>query len=95
MLREGRVSSLYTVMPLLDRLASGSFDQTVRIWDAKTGQPLSTIEGYQSFARSVAFSRDGLHLETDQGSTLLPVTAPSGSFLAPQPLAKRIFVAER
>jgi hypothetical protein len=67
----------------------------VWVWDTKTGQPLSTIEGYQSYARSVAFSRDGLHLETDQGSTLLPVTAPSRFFLAPQPLAKRISVAER
>jgi WD40 repeat protein len=39
---------------------SGSYDKTVRLWDAVTGAPLETLEGHSSSAVSVAFSPDGL-----------------------------------
>ncbi len=39
-------------------LASASNDQTVRIWDAQTGQVQSTLNVY-SAVTSVAFSPDG------------------------------------
>ena len=42
-----------------DRLASASWDQTVRVWDAKTGQPLHTLQGHLSWVTSVAFSAAG------------------------------------
>jgi WD40 repeat protein len=42
-----------------DRLASASRDQTVRVWDAKTGQPLYTLEGHTGEVSSVAFSAAG------------------------------------
>jgi WD40 repeat protein len=42
-----------------DRLASASWDKTVRVWDAKTGQPLHTLEGHMDWIRSVAFSAAG------------------------------------
>jgi WD40 repeat protein len=38
-----------------DRLASGSYDKTVRIWDAKTGQPIHTLEGHTGPVSGVTF----------------------------------------
>jgi WD40 repeat protein len=40
-------------------LASGSGDQTVRLWDVKTGQARATLEGFAKSVTSVAFSGDG------------------------------------
>ena len=40
-------------------LASASDDNTVRLWDAKTGAALHTLEGHTSSVSSVTFSRDG------------------------------------
>ena len=41
------------------KFASGSEDQTIRIWDIKTSKFLSTLEGHSSCVRSVTFSDDG------------------------------------
>ena len=40
-------------------VASGSYDTTVRLWDAVTGAPLQTLEGHSGSVASVAFSPDG------------------------------------
>ena len=40
------------------RIASGSFDTTVQIWDAATGNPLRTYSGHGAQVRSVKWSRD-------------------------------------
>ncbi|RYO39209.1 Vegetative incompatibility protein [Alternaria arborescens] len=44
------------------RLASASYDNTVKIWDASTGACLHTLEGHSSSVRSVAFSHDSTRL---------------------------------
>ncbi|EMD32005.1 hypothetical protein CERSUDRAFT_162065 [Gelatoporia subvermispora B] len=45
------------------RIASGSVDRTVRIWDASTGTALqSPLNGHSDWVRSVAFSPDGTHV---------------------------------
>ena len=42
------------------RIASGSYDQTVRIWDADTDQQIGApLTGHTSRVLSVAFSSDG------------------------------------
>ena len=42
------------------RIVSGSWDHTVRLWDATTGQPVGQpITGHTSYVDSVAFSPDG------------------------------------
>ena len=46
------------------RLATGSADRTVKLWDAATGQELLTLKGHSARVRSVAFSPDGKRLAT-------------------------------
>ncbi|GAB1543678.1 NB-ARC domain-containing protein [Scytonema sp. NUACC21] len=40
-------------------LASGSADQTVRLWDVETGQCLKILQGHNNHVLSVSFSPDG------------------------------------
>ena len=40
-------------------LASGSSDQTVRLWEVSTGRHLQTFKGHTGFVNSVSFSPDG------------------------------------
>jgi Flp pilus assembly protein TadD len=44
------------------RLASASYDQTVRLWDADTGQQLRALQGHTGRVWGVAFSPDGTRL---------------------------------
>src|SRR5262249_60501393 len=41
------------------RIATGSYDHTVRLWDAATGKELRRFEGHRAGVESVAFSPDG------------------------------------
>ena len=62
-------------------LASGSWDNTVRLWDAVTGAHVRTLEGYTGGVISVAFSPDGRTLASGSwdGTVLLWELAPSTS----------------
>lgn len=44
------------------RLASGSADQTVRLWDVKAKQCLRVLTGHSNWVWSVAFSSDSNYL---------------------------------
>jgi len=37
------------------RLASASYDQTVKVWDARTGQECLTLKGHTGSVTGVAF----------------------------------------
>ena len=40
-------------------IVGGSWDYSLRIWDATTYQPVATLEGHTSAVTSVAYSPDG------------------------------------
>jgi hypothetical protein len=44
------------------RIASGSWDKTVRLWDAATGKEIRSLSGHSAHVNSVAFSPDGTRI---------------------------------
>src|SRR5262249_27645669 len=45
------------------RILSGNYDKTLRLWDAKSGQPLGApMRGHTDFVTSAAFSPDGTRI---------------------------------
>jgi hypothetical protein len=50
------------------RLASGSWDQTVKLWDVSTGKELSTVGSKMEEVQALAFSRDGHWLAAENSS---------------------------
>ncbi|KAG8664174.1 uncharacterized protein FPOAC1_013881 [Fusarium poae] len=66
---EGHGDSVTSVVFSADgqRLASGSDDKTVKIWDAATGVCEQTLEGHGDWVRSVVFSADGQRLASGSG----------------------------
>jgi len=57
---DGHTNRIWSIALSNDgRLASGSEDQTVQLWNIHTGHLLKTFEGHTGWVRSVAFSPDG------------------------------------
>lgn len=53
------------------KVATASADETARLWDVATGQPLATLIGHErSCIHGVAFSPDGKMLATGEGKIL-------------------------
>ncbi|MBI1747279.1 MAG: WD40 repeat domain-containing protein [Acidobacteria bacterium] len=44
------------------KIGSSSYDGTVRLWDAETGEPLQVLTGHQGWVLCVAWSPDGLYI---------------------------------
>jgi WD40 repeat protein/serine/threonine protein kinase len=55
------------------RLVSGSSDNTLKVWDAQTGQQTLTLRGHTSAVLSVAFSPDGKRLLSGSADKTLKV----------------------
>ncbi|MCE9584350.1 MAG: protein kinase [Planctomycetes bacterium] len=54
--------STVTFSPDGTRVAAGSEDGSVRLWDAKSGEPTQRLDGHTGAVRTVAFSLDGSRL---------------------------------
>ncbi|WPJ64265.1 hypothetical protein SMAC4_13771 [Sordaria macrospora] len=64
------------------RLASGSYDHTIKIWDPASGSCLQTLEGHSRSVNSVAFSPDGQRLASGSYDHTIKIWDPaSGSCL--------------
>ena len=55
---EGHTDAVISVALSGDRIVSGAFDKTVRVWHARTGQLIHTLEGHTDEVTSVALSGD-------------------------------------
>jgi energy-coupling factor transporter ATP-binding protein EcfA2 len=77
---KGHESSVLSVAfsPDGKTLATGSDDQSVKLWDVSSRQNVATLKGHESSVRSVAFSPDGKTLATgssDQSVKLWDVSS--------------------
>ena len=55
------------------RLATGAFDGTARIWEVKTGEPLIEVLRHGAYVNSIQFSTDGLKLVTTSADNVARV----------------------
>ena len=54
-------------------LASGSFDQTIRLWEISTGRCFNVLDGQGALVWSVAFSADGALLASGSEDHLVRI----------------------
>jgi len=76
---EGHRDSVQSVTfsPDGQRLASGSNDNTIKIWDPASGQCLQTLEGHRNLVQSVAFSPDGQRLASGSNDKTIKIWDPA------------------
>jgi WD40 repeat protein/Tfp pilus assembly protein PilF len=60
------------------RLVGGSFDDTVKIWDARNGQPLRALPGHTGRVAEVRVSPDGRFVVTGGDHTIRSWSLPDG-----------------
>jgi len=62
------------------RIVSGSYDQTIRIWDAVSGTPIGEpLQGHLGWIESVSFSRDGSRIVSGSGAQIQIWDVASGA----------------
>jgi WD40 repeat protein len=80
----GHTSAIFAVAfsPDGTTIATGSSDNSIRLWDSNTGEHIKTLEGHTDALHSVAFSPDGKTLISgDQARSLLVWDLDSGKVL--------------
>jgi len=65
------------------QIASGSWDNTVRVWDARSGAELAALRGHEGWVTSVSYSPDGARIASGSDDKTVRVwDARSGAELA-------------
>ena len=61
---EGHTNTVVSVCVSADgsRLFSGSYDNTIKVWDVATGACVQTLDGHTGWVRSLCVSADGSRL---------------------------------
>jgi WD40 repeat protein len=61
---QGHNSSAFSVAfsPNGSYFASGSGDNTIKLWSLESQKEVTTLQGHSSYVQSVAFSSDGKYL---------------------------------
>jgi len=71
------------------RLASASYDKTVRVWDASTGKQIGeAFTGHTQWVQSVAWSPDGRRLASASGDKTVRLWTLSAKQLSNLPRAR-------
>jgi WD40 repeat protein len=60
------------------QIVSGSFDKSVRVWDASTGVELKVLKGHTKWVNSVAFSSDGMQIVSGSDGSVRVWDASTG-----------------
>ena len=81
-----------TFSPDGQTLASGSWDRTIRLWDAHTGQLKTTLIGHTSNIHSVAFSPDGQTLVSAGRDTTIRLWDPRTGELKTTPTENKDWI---
>ncbi len=71
----GHTGSVYSCAwsPDGEQLVSGSFDESLKVWDARSGQCLLTLSGHTSTVYACAWSPDGERLVSGSGDNAVKV----------------------
>lgn len=57
-------------------IVTASFDNTLRLWDAKTGKSVRTLEGHTRIVLAVAFSDDGTQIASGSDDNIIKLWTP-------------------
>src|SRR5579872_2076182 len=93
----GHTDPVYSVdfTPDGTQIVTGSFDKTLKLWDAVTKKPLRTFTGHANLVLTVAVSKDGTHIASgslDNTVKLwdLPANSARAAYEAHKPAASAV-----
>jgi WD40 repeat protein len=66
------VSSLFWDL-VENKIASGSYDNTIKIWDGESLQLLKTLEGHSDWVRSVSWNHDGSQIVSGSDDSTIKI----------------------